>query len=158
MNVKPIKGRSELELAFPRLPIMSVSLPKMCVNGYVSTVKWRMYCDILEKNNKIEVKFRLEDIYKRDSYEHTIVFGVKKGLGYIPLEYKDTFLVTREFVYLCTICGDDKKRVVCHMLSRHTTHIVNLDNFLYLVRCYNIRVDNKTFAKTIDANPAIMWN
>ncbi len=149
MNVviKPIKGRSELELVIPRLEICN--LPVMCVNGYVSTVKCRMYCDILEKNNKIEVKFRLEDIYKRGSCEHTIVFGVKKGLGYIPLEYKDAYLVTREFVYLCTLCGGDKKRVVCCMLARHSTHIVNLDNFLRLLRRYNVKTDDR-FEKTID--------
>jgi hypothetical protein len=126
-------------------------LPMMCVNGYVSAVQWRMYIDILEKNNKIEVKFKLEDIYGRKSHncEDTIVFGVRERLGYIPLEYKDTFILLREFVYLCTICGNDKKRVVCCMLSSHATHIINLDNFLRLLRRNNVKTDDR-FKKTID--------
>ena len=129
----------------------------MCINGYISTVNCRMYC-IFGKDlfNKVEVKFRLEDICKRDACEHTIVFGVKKGIGFVPLEYKGVYQLTREFVYLCTICGGDKRRVVCFMLAKHSVHIVNLDNFLHLVRRYNIRTDDR-FKKTIDVTQPPMW-
>ncbi len=131
----------------------------MCVNGHVDVVKTRMYWTFEKDSfNKIKIKFRLEDIYKKDAAcEHTIVFGLKEGIGFIPLECnKDVFRLTREFVFLCSICGGDRRRVVCFMLARHSVHVVNLDNFLHLVRRYNIRIDDR-FKKTIDVTHPAMW-
>ncbi len=131
----------------------------MCVNAHIHTVHTRMYWTFwVNFSNQIEIKFRLENIYsKTHAFEHTIVFGLKKGIGYVPVECnRDVFQLTKKFVYLCSICGGDRRRVVVFMLPRHSVHIVNLDNFLHLVQDYNIRID-ETFKKTIDVTHPAMW-
>ncbi len=97
---------------------------KMCVSGYISTVNIKMYC-IFEKSlsNKVEVKFRLQSIYGTTVCEHTIVFELKNGIGFIPSKYEGVYQCTRDFVYLCTICGGDKKRIICFMCKEYFMYL-----------------------------------
>ena len=128
----------------------------MCLNGHIDPVHVKMYCSFNILNCKIGITFRLKSVRSEMLiYQHTIVFTLKKGIGYVPAEYKGIFQSIKEFVYLCCICGGDRRRIVVYMHSRHSIHIVNLDNFLYIMRYYNIRTD-ETFVKTINI-PYLMF-
>jgi hypothetical protein len=128
---------------------------KIYINGYVSTVRTKMYCTFENKPfNKIEVKFRVKNVYGKQSDKgvtHTIVFELQTGIGFIPSEYNDIHPSTRNFVYLCTICGYDKKRIIYFMCEKHSMYIVNLDTFLRFVHQYNIRTDNR-FKQSINVH------
>ncbi len=98
----------------------------MCLNGHIDPVQVKMCCSFNILNCKIEITFRLENVRSEMLiHQHTIVFTLKKGVGYVAAEYKGISQSIKEFVYLCCVCGGDRRRVVVYMHSRHSIHIVN---------------------------------